>query len=119
VAGQEVSDGDDAHKALESYAARGPEEVARTGLVLALAIGDGFLDSTWSTGWSRARVHLEFLESETATSCPTPSARSLTGPPPIRTPTPRRGSSTTSGHPETTAPSGIPWAGLLLARSAS
>jgi ParB family chromosome partitioning protein len=62
VAGQEVSDGDDAHKALESYAARGPEEAARAGLALALAIGDGFLDSTWSTDWTRARVHLEFLE---------------------------------------------------------
>jgi ParB family chromosome partitioning protein len=62
VAGQEVSDGDDAHKALESYAARGPEEAARAGLALALAIGDGFLDSTWSTDWTRARVHLEFLQ---------------------------------------------------------
>ena len=62
VAGQEVSDGDDAHKALESYAARGPAEAARAGLALALALGDGFLDSTWSTDWSRARVHLEFLQ---------------------------------------------------------
>jgi hypothetical protein len=62
VAGQEVNDGDDAHKALESYAARRPEDAARAGLALALAIGDGFLDATWSTGSSRARVHLEFLQ---------------------------------------------------------
>jgi len=62
VAGQEVNDGDDAHKALESYAARGSEEAARAGLALALAVGDGLLDSTWTTDWTRARVHLEFLE---------------------------------------------------------
>ena len=63
VAGQEPNDGDDAHKALESYAAQGPAEAARAGLATALAVGDGFLDSTWSTDWSRARVHLEFLQS--------------------------------------------------------
>jgi ParB family chromosome partitioning protein len=62
VAGQEVSDGGDAHEALESYATRGPEEAARAVLALAFAISEGFLDSTWSADWSRARVHLEFLE---------------------------------------------------------
>ena len=62
VAGQDVNDGDDAHKALETYATRGPEEAARAGLALALAIGDGLLDVTWSTDWTRARLHLEFLQ---------------------------------------------------------
>jgi ParB family chromosome partitioning protein len=62
VGGQEVNDGGDAHEALVSYAARGPEEAARAGLALAFSISEGFIDSTWSADWSRARVHLEFLE---------------------------------------------------------
>ena len=62
VGGQDVNDGGDAHEALESYAARGPEEAARAVLALAFAIGEGFIDSTWSADWSRARVHLAFLE---------------------------------------------------------
>ena len=45
VAGQEVTEGGDAHEALQSYAA-----------------GDQILDSTWSADWTRARVHLEFLQ---------------------------------------------------------
>jgi hypothetical protein len=62
VGGQEVSDGGDAHEALVSYAARGPEEAARAGLTLAFSISEGFIDATWSADWSRARVHLEFLQ---------------------------------------------------------
>jgi hypothetical protein len=31
-------------------------------LTLAFSISEGFIDSTWSADWSRARVHLEFLE---------------------------------------------------------
>ena len=62
VAGQEVSDGGDAHQALESYAARGPEDAARAGLALAFAIGEEFLEVTWNADWSRARLHLEFLQ---------------------------------------------------------
>ena len=62
VAGQEVSNGDDAHAALETYAAQGPDQAARAGLALALALGDQILDSAWSGDWTRARVHLEFLQ---------------------------------------------------------
>jgi hypothetical protein len=62
VAGQEVNDGDDARTALATYAAQGPDQAARAGLALALAIGDQILDSTWSADWTRARVHLEFLQ---------------------------------------------------------
>jgi hypothetical protein len=62
VAGQNVSDDGDAHDALESYAARGPEEAARAGLALAFAMGEGCLEATWSADWTRARVHLEFLQ---------------------------------------------------------
>jgi hypothetical protein len=62
VAGQEVSDGGDAHEALQSYAAQGPDQAARAGLALALTIGDQILDSTWGADWTRARVHLEFLK---------------------------------------------------------
>jgi ParB family chromosome partitioning protein len=62
VAGQEVSDGGDAHEALESYAARGPEDAARAALALAFAISEEFLEVTWNADWSRARLHLEFLQ---------------------------------------------------------
>jgi hypothetical protein len=62
VAGQEINDGGDAHAALEIYAAQGPDQAALAGLALALAIGDQILDSTWGADWTRARVHLEFLQ---------------------------------------------------------
>jgi hypothetical protein len=62
VAGQQVNDGGDAHDALVSYAARGPEEASRAGPALAFALGEGFLESTWSADWIRARVHLAFLQ---------------------------------------------------------
>jgi ParB family chromosome partitioning protein len=62
VAGQKVSHGDDVHAALATYAAQGPDQAARAGLALALALGDQILDSTWSADWTRARVHLEFLQ---------------------------------------------------------
>jgi hypothetical protein len=62
VAEQDVDDDGDAHKALESYGARGAAEAARAGLALALALGDGVLDSTRSAEWTRARAHLEFLQ---------------------------------------------------------
>jgi ParB-like chromosome segregation protein Spo0J len=62
LAGQEVTDGGDAHEALQSYAAQGPDQAARAGLALALAIGDQILDSTWGADWTRAQVHLEFLQ---------------------------------------------------------
>jgi len=61
VGGQEVNDGGDAQEALVSYAARGPEEAARAGLALAFSISEGFVDA-WSADWSRAGVHLAFLE---------------------------------------------------------
>jgi hypothetical protein len=60
VAEQDVDDYGDAHKALESYGAPGAAEAARAGL--ALALGDGVLDSTRSAEWTRARAHLEFLQ---------------------------------------------------------
>ena len=60
--GPGVSDGGDAHTALATYAAQGPDQAARAGLALALAMGDQILDSTWGADWTRARVHLEFLE---------------------------------------------------------
>jgi hypothetical protein len=47
---------------LKSYALRGPDEAARSGLALAFAIDEGFLDSTWNADWIRARVHLGFLQ---------------------------------------------------------
>jgi hypothetical protein len=62
VVGQEVDNGRDAHDALKSYAARGLEEAARSGLALAFAVSEGFLDSTWSADWARARVHMELLQ---------------------------------------------------------
>jgi hypothetical protein len=62
VAGQEVDNGRDAHDALKPYAARRPEDAARSGLALAFAVSEGFLHSTWSADWSRARIHLGFLE---------------------------------------------------------
>ena len=62
VTGQDVDDGQDPHEALVSYASRGPDEAARAGLALAFALWEGILASPWSTDWSRARVHLGFLE---------------------------------------------------------
>ena len=63
MGGQEVADGGNAHEALMSYAAQGPDEAARAALALAFAISEGFVDAiTWSADWSRARVHLEFLQ---------------------------------------------------------
>jgi hypothetical protein len=62
VGGENVNDGGDAHEALVSYAARGPEEAARAGLALAFAISEGFIDSTWSADGMQARVHLGFLQ---------------------------------------------------------
>jgi hypothetical protein len=59
--GQELNDGGDAQEALVSYAARGPDEAARAGLALAFSISEGFVDA-WSADWTRARVHLEFLQ---------------------------------------------------------
>src|ERR1700730_9821048 len=48
VAGQEGDNGRDAPDALKRYATRGPDEAARSGLALAFAVSEGFLDSTWS-----------------------------------------------------------------------
>jgi ParB family chromosome partitioning protein len=62
VASEEANDSGDAHDALASYAAGGPDEAARAALALAFAIGEGCLDSTWNANWTRARAHLEFLQ---------------------------------------------------------
>jgi hypothetical protein len=62
VASEQANDSGDAHDALASYAAGGPDEAARSGLALAFAIGEGCLDSTWNADWVRAQAHLGFLE---------------------------------------------------------
>src|SRR5205814_10069396 len=112
--GQDVNDGGDAHEALVSYAARGPEEAARAGLALAFAISEGYrldlerrLDAGQGSSGIPGTPRLCALRRRASGAQPGHRRGEQRG---------RAGGvAALFGHPDAAAPSRISWAGPLAA----